>query len=293
MSRTAKKKSCSSCWQLRPITSAASNTQSPVPSAVTLTQAQNPPVNTVPPPFHKIHLSPVPIQPPGHPSRGFDSKLLTHLQHCKRTKNSCYLHLSVTSVHTSCCSCVIPISKTRFCVTSTTHNMTLKHTQIELLTCLSKIMESIPGSCILALPYCCAQDGEATRLYLCASDAMRPRTHSLQNECPRDSMRMIDSSGSVSKHTPQSNTRCWFCSSKICMHRSQQVILFIKLGKRQLFVTMKGHFPIQSPLVWFLFPIGSLPVHRIRRKVPVTAKLSSCSSPSIVLLSSLYSRRHP
>lgn len=39
-------------------------------------------------------------------------------------------------------------------------------------------------------------------------DTMSERTHSLQNECPQGSMRAIDSSGSVSMHTPQSNTFC-------------------------------------------------------------------------------------
>src|SRR6266702_1976690 len=39
-------------------------------------------------------------------------------------------------------------------------------------------------------------------------DTMSERTHSLQNECPQGSMRAIDSSGSVSMHTPQSNTCC-------------------------------------------------------------------------------------
>src|SRR6267154_1359642 len=51
-------------------------------------------------------------------SRGFDLKLLTHLWHCKGTKITA---ISI-SVHTLYCSCMISISSTRFCVTSTTRH---------------------------------------------------------------------------------------------------------------------------------------------------------------------------
>jgi hypothetical protein len=52
-------------------------------------------------------------------------------------------------------------------------------------------------------------------------DTMSERTHSLQNECPQGSMRAIESSGSVSMHTPQSNTCCaaWASSARSAASR--------------------------------------------------------------------------